>query len=104
MKAYVDAFVLTPELRDNPWQHAHAEHRRCSDAEKARSRSPDQRNRLLDFVDPKEMTLDGFVMLVGFRRGVQSSTTEFEQLQPGRRLNLTEEPAARRLRRVQHFG
>src|SRR4029077_785795 len=50
MKADIDAFVLTPELRDNPRQHAHPEHRRCSDAENARSRSPDQRNRLLDFL------------------------------------------------------
>src|ERR1700726_2300756 len=104
MKAYVHAFVLAAELRDNPRQHAHPEHRRCSDAENARSRSPDQRNRLLDLLDPEEMTLDSFVKPVGFRRRVQSSTAEFEQLESGCRLHLTEKPADGRLRRVQHLG
>ena len=104
MKAYIDAFVLTPELRDDPWQHAHAEDWRRPDAEEACSRSPDQRDHLLDFLDPEKVTLNSLVKLVGFRRGVQSSTTEFEQLKSGCRLNLTEEPADGRLRRVQHLG
>jgi len=57
---------------------------------KARSRSPDQRDRLLDLLDPEEVALDGFIELIGLGRGVQPSMTELKQPEPGRRLNLTE--------------
>ena len=63
----------------------------------------DQSDRLLDFLQTGKIALHGFEQLCRLRRRLQTPAAELEQLQLGGRLDLTEQPADRRLRGVQHF-
>ena len=60
--------------------------------------------RALNALAPHEVLLHGGVQLHGFGRGAQAAFVHVEQLQPGSRLHLRQQPADRRLGGVQQLG
>src|SRR6516162_10482799 len=89
--------------RDDLRQYTDSERRRAGHAKQPGAGSMDQSDRLLDFLQTGKIALHGFEQLCRLRRRLQTPAAELEQLQLGGRLDLTEQPADRRLRGVQHF-